>query len=235
MSKLDTYKVWIVDDEEHCRSALERAITQYCPHLKIIASVESVDTALPLMVTKRPQLVFLDVEMPEEDGFQLLQQLKPFNIPVIFTTAHERYALPALKQQALDYLLKPIEPRELVTAVNKLEYPEHIMDNNSKIALPTLKGLCFVSVDDIIRCEADGAYTNFILTEGTLLVSRNIGAVEALLQHHRFFRTHKSHLVNLRHVKEYIRGKGGTLIMSDHSSVEVSKRKREDFLITIST
>lgn len=229
------HKALIIDDEEHCRNALQNLILRYCPQLQVTGNVGSVFEARQNMIEHRPDLIFLDVEMPEENGFDLLEQLGAGAIPVIFTTAYERYALPALKKQAIDYLLKPVESKELIAAINKLKIPQLTSPREpGKIALPTLKGLIFSSSQDIIHCQADGSYTRVFQTKGSLLVSRNIGQIEDLLAPHGFFRVHKSHLVNLRHVKEYIRGKGGLLVMSDGVHVEVSKRKREDFLLAVS-
>jgi len=234
--KPQLYKALIVDDEEHCRDALQRAIGHYCPQLKIIGKASNVAQARELLFEHKPDILFLDVEMPEENGFDLLEQMDSKAIPTIFTTAHESYALKALKKRALDYLLKPIQGAELIAAINKLEYNKHnsATTSNGKIALPTTQGFTFSYPEDILRCEADGAYTRIFRIKDSLLVSRNIGHIEGLLKKHDFFRVHKSHLINLGHVREYIRGKGGTVIMSDNSSVEVSKRKREDFLLAVS-
>ncbi len=230
-------KVLIVDDEEHCRKALQRLINEYCPHIATTLLAPNVMEARKLMVDHTVDLLFLDVEMPGETGLEFLEQIRHEKLPVIFTTAHEHYALPALKLNALDYLLKPVEGKELVQAVNKLDDSSGKLlppEQEAKVALPTTSGLRFLKTGEIIRCEADGAYTKVFTTKDTLLISRNIGQLEKQFSAHNFFRAHKSHLINLSHVREYLRGKGGTIILSNNSSVELSKRRREDFLIAVS-
>ncbi len=233
---LQPYKTLIVDDEAHCRNALQRSIEQYCPQLHILDSVDSVSQARVSLSQYTPDLIFLDVEMPGEDGFDFVEQLA-FPIPIIFTTAYDVYALKALKEQALDYLLKPVEEKELIAAVNKLrQKPETVQRSGiaQKVALPTAQGFVLCCPDEIVRCEADGAYTRVFRTNTPLMVSRNIGYVESLLAAYCFFRVHKSHLINLHHVIEYVRGNGGTALMSDHAQIDISKRKREDFLLALS-
>lgn len=233
--KTQTLKTLIVDDEDHCRTALQRSIKQYCPQLKVVDSVNSVAKARVSIYHTAPDLIFLDVEMPEETGFDLLEQAGIKSVPVIFTTAHESYALRALKNRALDFLLKPIDGKELIAAVNKLDSPEGIEAvKPGKIALPTSKGLVFSNPEEIIRLKADGSYTTVFRLDDSFLVSYNLGHVEKLLSGYSFFRVHKSYLINLNHVNEYLRGSGGFAIMSDGEEVEVSKRKREDFLLAIS-
>lgn len=226
-------KTLIVDDEEHCRTALERIISEHCPQLRVTDSVHSVASARRSIYRQKPDLVFLDVEMPEEDGFDLIDELDAETTRVIFTTAHGHYALKALKNRALDYLLKPIQLKELLASLRKLEEKPggRQKDEMDRVALPTLKGLVFCEPGEIIRCQADGAYTQVFRKQGSLLVSRNIGQLEELLRGKSFFRVHKSHLINLQHAREYIRGSGGFVVMSDGTQVEVSKRKREDFLL----
>ncbi len=226
------YKTIIIDDEEHCRTSLKRTIDQYCPQLKVVDSVSNATEARKSIYSNNPDLIFLDVEMPQEDGFELIEQLGSKTIPTIFTTAYESYALKALKKQAVDYLLKPVDEKELIAAVNKLDVPQSVA--TTKVALPTSQGFIFCDPEEIIRCEADGSYTKIYKVDGTILVSRNIGYIEELLNNQDFFRSHKSHLVNLLHVKEYIRGRGGFAVMSDNAQIEISKRKREDFLLAIS-
>ena len=232
--KRQTYRTLIVDDEEHCRLSLQRTISKYCPQLNIVDSVDSVEKARLSIIEHQPNLLFLDVEMPDETGLELIEQIGK-TIPTIFTTAHEGYALQALKKQAVDYLLKPVDGKELIAAVNKVgEDRKNHSETHGKLVLPTTNGLLFTNPDDVIRCEGDGAYTKVFRENDSILVSRNIGHLEKTFAKHNFFRVHKSHLINLGHVREYIRGKGGIIIMSDNSHIDVSKRKREEFLLSIS-
>jgi two-component system LytT family response regulator len=232
-----TLKTLIVDDEEHCRNALQRKIKEYCPQIEVVDSVNSVSEARKSLHNLKPDLIFLDVEMPSESGFDFLDQLTNKTIPIIFTTAHESYALRALKKRALDYLLKPVDGQDLIKAVNKTDEPRvaQSVSQSGRVALPTTQGLLFFDPDEIIRCEADGSYSK-VYTETKpkpVLVSRNLGWVEKEVPSSSFFRVHKSHLVNLEHVTEYIRGSGGFAVMSDGSHIEISKRKREDFLLAL--
>lgn len=232
--KKTNYKTLIIDDEKHCRSALIRSIKKCCSNLTVIADVCSVEEARVVLSRHNVDLIFLDVEMPEESGFDLMEQLEFNPIPTIFTTAHEGYALKALKKQAVDYLLKPIDHKELITAVDKLNRSNEVSDKQlQKVAFPTLNGLQFIDPVELVRCQAEGAYTRLFMLEGAILVSKNIGYVEKLLKGYNFYRIHKSHLINLSHVAKYIKGKGGVVIMSDNTEVGVSKRKREDFLLAI--
>lgn len=233
--KNSKYKALIVDDEVHCCNTLNRLIKQHCPQIEIIGSANSVDQAKPRFVEGAIDLIFLDVEMPEKNGFELLNQGNYQNIQTIFTTAHEKYALPALRNGALDLLLKPVAADDLVNAVDKLGQNRNVTPKkiNGKIALPTLKGISFCFPHEIIRFEADGAYTRVIRLEDSIMVSRNIGYLEKIMDSNLFFRVHRSHLVNLSHIRQYIRGKGGEIVMSDESYIEVSRTKREDLLLAI--
>ncbi len=237
----------IVDDEEKGRIFLKNMVDEYCKEVQIVAMADAIDTGIETIRAYHPDLVFLDIKMPRGTGFDVLKELHEMDFEVIFTTAHDNYALTAIKFSAIDYLLKPIDINELQEAVEKMirkkdrklkkENFEVFLSNlqmeNSmkKIALPTQDGLMFVKVEHIIRCEGEGAYTKIKLVENEkLMVSKNLKEIEGLLFDCGFFRVHKSHLINLSHVKRYIKGSGGTVVMSDQHSVEVSKRRKEAFL-----
>ena len=192
-------------------------------------------------------MVFLDIQMQSETGFDLLAKVKPINFEVIFTTAHSNYAIKAFKFSAIDYLLKPIDIEDLKKAVEKVERKvnfnisarlEQLVQNlkpssgqNHKLALPTLDGLIFVKIEDIIYCEASSNYTQIFTFDGKKhVVSRTLKEYEELLADHDFFRIHNSFLINLNSIKKYVRGEGGYVIMSNDVSLDVSKRKKEAFL-----
>jgi two-component system LytT family response regulator len=196
-----------------------------------------------------PELVFLDVEMPHQNGFDLLKSLEQISFDVVFTTAYEHYAIKAIKFNALDYLLKPFSMKELEAAVQKYihkrnaAYPtdyalEGFLSNlrqpaslPKKIALPTLRGLIFTPVEQIIRCEAKDNYSKVYLVDGSAhLVSKTLKEFEYLLEDMQFFRVHYSHLINLQHICRYIQGNGGHVLMSDGSTIEVSRRRKSEFL-----
>lgn len=240
----------IVDDEEKNREALAKMVDQFCHDVTIVGKAENVADAKSQIDEKNPQLVFLDVEMPGGDGFTLLEDLEDPHFDVIFTTAHAAYAIKAIKFAALDYLLKPINLNELKTAVEKaIENIESrngspnkqfdVLRNNrnksdfdfQKIALPTLDGIDFYDVNDILRCEADRAYCKFYMTSGEkIVVSKSLKEFEDMLVECNFFRVHKSNMVNLNHINKYVKGKGGYVILSDDSHVDVSVRRKEDLM-----
>ena len=243
----------IVDDEERNRDTLERMLQNFCPEVKILGKAASVKAAIELMEKEMPTLVFLDIEMPGGNGFTLLEHYQQPDFEVIFTTAHDLYAINAIKFSALDYLLKPINIRELQDAVKRAKQKvsktsvsvqdkqrkfEALRSNLSqkdkkftKIAIPTSEGIDFVEADDILVAQADRSYAKFHLRNGKkIVVSRPLKDYEDLLEQCNFFRVHKSHMVNLNHIEKYVKGKGGYVIMNDGSHVDVSVRRKEELL-----
>ncbi len=237
----------IVDDEPNGRSVLGHLINLYCPDLTILASCASAEEARKSIEEHQPDLVFLDIEMPNENGFQLLKSLPEINFHIIFVTAYDAYAIKAIKFNALDYILKPINVEELVNAVKKIKeigqkrknqplvknLLEDIQNKNTfkKITIPIREGYLFVDVSELIRCESDSNYTIFFMTDKSKIVSsRTLKEFEDILTLHQFLRVHKSHIVNIHHIKGYIKGEGGFLTLSDNSKIEVSRRKKEEIL-----
>jgi two-component system LytT family response regulator len=244
---MEKIKVIIIDDEQDGRSVLDTLIKENCPTLKVLALCDSARSGLAAIRNHKPDLVFLDVEMPAGNGFSLLEELEEIDFEVIFVTAHSHYAIKAIKFSALDYLLKPIDKKELIRAINKFSNGPAITSNERaslfvknlrndigslrQMALPTREGYVFVNIDEIVRCEGDRNYTSFIFMNGQKIVSsKTLKEFEITLSDFNFVRVHKSHLINLKHVKKYIRGEGGTLLMADNSEIEVSRRNKEDFL-----
>ena len=243
----------IIEDEDKARSNLMQILSEYCNDVEVVDAQASVKEGINAILKHKPDLIFLDVHMQGETGFDLLEQIGEINFEVIFTTAHNEYAVKAFKFSAIDYLLKPIDIDELVNAVTKAgkkinqdstkERYDLVLENIkgqkstfNKIALPTAEGLVFVQVADIIRCEAEDNYTHFFLKDGErFLVSKTIKYFEELLTEQDFFRIHQSHLININHLVEYHKGEGGYAIMSDESSVIVSRRKKEAFLAKLGT
>jgi two-component system LytT family response regulator len=241
-------KAIIVDDEVTARETLTDLLQHYCPQVTVLSSAESVKSAVPLIKMHQPDLVFLDIEMPFENGFKLFEKFPQQNFSVVFVTAYDQYAIKAIKFSAMDYLLKPINPDELIGAIEKVNNKKMSEEENKKriellmsnldhpkkikqIALPSSKGAVFVDMDTIVRCSADGNYTKFHLSDGkSHLITKNLGEYEELMEEYHFFRVHHSHLVNLNHIKTYIRGNGGYVVMSDATQVEVSRRKKNEFL-----
>lgn len=245
-------KAILVEDEESNCLYLQRIIEKRCPEISVLAHAANVENAYMEIVRHQPDIVFLDIEMKSESGFELLRRFTEIHFEVIFTTAYEHYALKAIKFSALDYLLKPIDENELVEAVKKVNIKriQNNLNNNlavlmnnlgtkeikkQQIAISTQESLTYVRVSEIIYCQADGPYTYFFLKNGDKLVaSKTLKEFEELLQHHRFFRGHNSYLINLDEVKKYLRGDGGELVMSNGKTVNVSKRKKEELLKLLS-
>lgn len=240
-------KAILIDDEKHCRQSLSIQLATYCPQVQLLAACASAAEGLKAIEQHTPEVVFLDVEMPHMNGFELLQQFHQIPFEVIFTTGYDAYAIKAIRFSALDYLLKPIEKEELIKAVAKVQArPAHpiqqqldiLMERLSgnavglhKIALPCLEGFELVLVENILRCESESNYTHVYLKNGRkILVSRMLKEMEEMLEGHPFLRVHHSHVVNLNEVERYVKGEGGYLIMSDHSSVNVSRARKEALL-----
>jgi len=241
-------KAILVDDEIHCLDTLSILVKEYCPEIEIIKQCNSAKAALSMIQNHQPGLVFLDIEMPVMNGFELLEQFKEITFSVIFTTSYDQYAIKAIRFSALDYLLKPIDPKELMIAVHKaatLKNPPsteqlkmlmdqiHNRENRfTKIAIPTSDGFEMIPAEIVIRCEADDNYTHFYLSDKRrITVCRTLKEVEEQLEDFGYFiRVHHSYLVNLNQIAKYIRGEGGYLIMSDGNTVNVS-RSRKEFLL----
>lgn len=238
-------KALIIDDEKSSRDTLRGFVENYCEGIQIIDEAETAEQGIEQIKNLQPQLIFLDIELPLGSGFDLLEACKHANFEVIFTTAHDQYALQAIKVCALDYLLKPINAADLINAVSKIRqrnlsgitqpqigaFVENISNLNkqlSNVVLPTMDGFTVVKISDIIRCEADKNYTFFIFTnKEKILVSKTLKEYDELLHDLDFIRVHQSHLINASHVQRYIKGSGGYVKMSDDSLIEVSRRKKE--------
>ena len=240
-------KAIIVDDEPNCCEILATLLERYCPQVKVADICYSGQAAINSIVEMNPDIVFLDIEMPNMNGFELLEKLQSVNFKLIFTTSYDQYAIKAIRFSALDYLLKPIDREELQNAVKKamqvIDKPmpqqlEVLMqklnktgNGSQKIALPTMEGLLLIAIDSIISCASERNYTILYLKEKQkLVISRPLKEMEELLEDHSFLRVHNSYLVNLKEISKYIRGEGGYLIMNDGSSVDVSRSKKEILL-----
>ena len=238
---MQTYQALIVDDEQGNFELLTSMIAGHCPQIQQVFTAESMREAIQVLDVESVDVVFLDVEMPGGTGFDLLNQLSQVNFKVIFVTAYDAYALKAIKYSALDYLLKPVDPEELIMAVGKLDVSvaqkekldlltynlDHMQDR--RIALSTQEEVIFTQVSDIIRLEARANYTHvYRRNERPLLLSGNLGHFEKLLQDQQFYRPHQSHLINIRHVSKYIKSEGGYFLMADGARVPIARLKREE-------
>jgi two-component system LytT family response regulator len=239
----------LIDDESNARGMLRKLLDRHCPDVSIAGECRNVVQALEALPRELPDLVFLDVEMPDGTGFDLLERLGSVPFKVIFTTAHNEYAVRAIRFSALDFLLKPVDPEELTSAVARAVSSSATEDSNARrlhvlrehlrqdrdaperIALPTIDGFGFVEVRDIIRCVASSNYTEFHLqNKARVTVCRTLREYDELLTPFGFARIHHSTLINLAHLRRYVKGKGGYVVMSDGSELEVSVRRKEEFL-----
>ncbi len=238
-------KAIIIDDEKHCIITLEHLLKQH-KNINVVATTQDSTQAKSILEEHQPDLVFLDIEMPNFNGFDVIAQFNPVPFKVVFTTAYDQYALKALRLNALDYLLKPIDEEEIAIALDKFKNQEpaisseqiqnlHLFTNGKlqdTIALSTQEGLLFVKMDEIMYLEASSNYTTIVMQDKTKhLASKTLATFEDVLQDNPlFFRSHKSHIVNLKCIKQYIRGEGGELIMQDGKSIPLSRTKKQDFL-----
>ena len=235
----------IIDDEKHCTKTLTNLLETWFPEVKIMSTCHESTKAYELIHRHRPDFIFLDIEMPMMNGFDLLAKFDPLDFEVIFTTAYDSYAVKAIKYSALDYLLKPIDIDDLGCAIEKIR-SKHSSISRSQvqmaiavhnkqvpdtIALPTVNGLAFASVNDIVYCIAEGSYTRLYMKDvNEIILSRTLGSVEEILTDYHFFRIHHSTLINLKQVKKYIRGDGGELMMSNGNCLKLARTRKTDFL-----
>lgn len=236
----------IIDDEGKARRILEAMLKEHCPEVQVIAAAEDVPSGVKIIQKHNPDLVFLDIEMPGYTGFQLLEFFDQPTFEVIFTTAYSEYALQAFQVSAVDYLLKPIQIEQLKQAVDKAirmhgnsqvierltALRENVEENTlQKIALPVSEGLRFVPLKDILYLKADGSYTHIFLVDGTrILISKKIKEFEnTLAPRNNFFRTHRSYIINLGRIKNYIRQDGGYIVMENGDEVDLSRERKDEF------
>nr|MDA3852740.1 LytTR family DNA-binding domain-containing protein [Bacteroidales bacterium] len=243
MDKLTTI---IIDDEPRARETIKNMLMLYCPELDLVGEAVSVASGLELIRKIKPEVVLLDIQMSDGSGFDLLKQLDAINFALVFITAFDEYAVKAFKFSAIDYLLKPIDPDELISTMERIKLHKknegidlsvvlnnlrNLKKENKKLVLKTTESIFVVGVQDIIRCESSGNYTHFYLTnEKPILVSHTLKEYEEMLKEHSFIRVHQSHLVNLEHIKRYDRSDGGMLVMTDNKTVPVATRKKDMLL-----
>lgn len=242
-------KALIIDDEQHCINRLSVLIEEHFSQtIQVAGSFQTVEEAVIGIRKIQPDLIFLDVQIGDKSGFDLLKQLNDINFEIIFTTAYEKYAVQAFRFSALDYLLKPVDADDLKAAIHKLKElrsrkdtagrldvlfhnMKNLQGSSKRICVPVVNGMVFLQVNDIVRCQSDINYTTIFLKDGkSLVVAKTLKDFEAMLSEYNFFRVHNSHMINLNYIKSYNKGKGGYITMTDNSSVEVSTRRKEEFL-----
>lgn len=248
-------KALIIDDEDNARNSLKDDVQEYCKNIQIVGEASGVQSGIETIEKLKPELVFLDVEMGDGTGFDLLEKvaensggLNSIHFKVIFTTAHSKFAIKAIRFSALDFLLKPVDPDELIEAVDKVEKSQTVKDSSvnyhvlfenlnklnktsKKIVLNTSESVQVYNIDDIVRCESQRNYTKFYFKEDKpLLVSKTLKDFDEILTEHGFERIHHSHLININYLKKYVKTDGGYAVMEDGSEVPVAQRKREYLL-----
>jgi len=243
---MTTLRTILIDDEPRGISSMQKLLQINCPDVNVIGSCTNADEAIEMIKSMEPALVFLDIAMPVKNGFELLKELKGFHFEVIFVTAHNQFMIEAFHFSAIDYLLKPVEDNLLVDAVNRAKkridersgsknvetFLHNLKQKKSpqkmRLCIPSLKGFQVIELDDILYAESSGNYTNlYFANQKMVCTSKPMHEYEALLEDAGFVRIHKSILVNLLHVKEYLRGEGGSVILSNGNEVEVARRKKD--------
>jgi two-component system LytT family response regulator len=242
----------IVEDEAVSFKLLQKILADNCKDVEVVGYAESSKRAIDLIKVLNPDIIFLDIQMQDGSGFTVLEAFDQIDFGIIFVTAHDQYAIKAIKWSALDYILKPVNPEDLKAALTKFKKSANMPDSQlrhtalienikekknspNKIVLPTNEEYHIVSPDEIIRCQSDNYYTNIFLTNGKkVLVSKTLKEYEQLLSDSGFLRTHNSHLINIKYIKTFVRLEGGYIVMTDDKIVPVSRRKKNEVLELIS-
>lgn len=240
-------KAILIDDELSSLQNLKQKLIEFCPDVEVLATAQKPEDAILLIRQYKPDVVFLDIEMPRMNGFRMLDELGEINFDVIFTTAYNHYAVDAIRISAFDYLMKPIAIKDLQQAVERLvkDRDGHTREKlevlkgslssaknqDEKIAIPTSEGLEFIPIKTIVHVESSSNYCKLYFTSGkSLLVTRLLKDFEDMLTPYNFYRVHNSHLINLNYIKKYIRGEGGQVVLENGTVVDVARRKKEEFL-----
>lgn len=240
-------KAVLIDDEHDCVKLLSLQLKMYCPQIEVIAECTKSEEGLRAIQEQSPDVVFLDIEMPRMNGFELLEAAGELKFALIFVTAYDRFAVKAFRYSAIDYLLKPTDTRELKEAIQKIESQrrthqsqvnfakEQIVNTHKilpeKIALPYQNGVTFVNVNDILYCEADDNYARFYLSNGDkLLATKTLRDIQEILEERNFLRVHRQYIVNLNQIKKFVKGEGNYLVMNNEQSIPIARNQREKLI-----
>lgn len=240
-------KAIIIDDEADSVKLLALQLKMYCPQVEVVAGCTEAADGLQKIKALQPNIVFLDIEMPVMNGFQLLEKLGEISFSLVFVTAYDQFAVKAFRFSALDYLLKPIDGKDLQVAVKKAMHRHWPVQQQltmlkdqvqgtqknqpGKIALPYQNGVSFVEVENIVYCESENNYTRFYTADGQqYLVSKNLGDIQEVLEERNFLRVHRQYLVNLDHIKKYVRGEGNYLVLSNDANIPVARSQKEKLI-----
>lgn len=234
----------IIDDEPNAVGLLTLRLSQHCPQVEVVASCTNSHKGIQAIIDYRPDVVFLDIEMPQLNGFQVLEAVSGVSFSLVFVTAYDKFALKAFRYSAVDYLLKPIDTQELIqsvervekqqkTAPEQLEHLKHQFSNPGRIlpdrlALPYQNGVSFVNMKDIVFCESDDNYTKFLLSDGQqYLVTKSLREIQELLEERDFLRVHRQYLINLNHIKKFVKGEGSYVVMTNQHTIPVSRAQKD--------
>jgi two-component system LytT family response regulator len=238
----------LIDDESNSLEMMEWLLKTYCPQVQIAAMCNAASKGIEAINLYKPDVVFLDIEMPHMNGFDMLEQFDKLSFDVVFCTAYDQFAIKAFKYSALNYLLKPVDPEDLKETIRRIEEKNQAPSKEQiellfqnirqtaktpaqRIALTTGDGMIFVPTSDILYCQAESNYTSVVLTGGKkVLVSKVLKEIDETLSGSDFFRIHNSYLINLNHIKKYVRGEGGYIIMDDGANISISRNKRQEFM-----
>ncbi len=240
-------KAIIIDDESDAVELLQIRLGQYCPQVQVIAAHTSSTQGVAAIKELKPDLVFLDIEMPQMNGFQVLEAVENLSFALVFVTAYDKFALKAFKYSAIDYLLKPVESQELIRAVHRAEKQDRFVKeqiellkqqlaqankpSNDKIALPYQNGVTFVKLKDIVYCESDDNYTKFFLSDGQYyLITKSLKDIQELLEDRGFLRVHRQYIINLDQIKKFYKGEGSYLLMTNNKSIPISRMHKEKLI-----
>lgn len=241
-------KCILIDDEKNALEMMEWLLKQYCPEVEILAMCTSATEGIKEIESQKPDVVFLDIEMPKMNGFDMLEKFDKIYFDVVFCTAYDQFAIKAFKYSALNYLLKPIDPEDLKATVLRIREKKAIPSKEqfelllqsmqgrtkatpSRIALTTADGLIFVTTSDIIYCESESNYTSIVLSNNKkVLVSKVLREIDEVLSGSDFYRVHNSFVVNINRIKKFVRGEGGYLVMDNDAIVSISRSKKQEFM-----
>ena len=249
---MEILRAILVDDELSSLQNLQSKLVEFCPDVEVVAAAQKPEDAILFIRQHKPDVIFLDIEMPRMNGFRMLDELGELDFEIIFTTAYNHYAVDAIRISAFDYLMKPVAIKELQNALERLaKYRQtHTRDKldvlrqslspnksqEEKIAIPTNEGLEFIPIKNILHIESSSNYSRIFLTDGkNILVTKLLKDFEDILEPYNFFRVHNSHLINLAYIKKYIRGEGGQVEMQNGDVIDVARRKKEEFIRLITS
>ncbi len=233
----------IIDDEPDNVKLLALQLRMYCPQVEVLAECTKSDEGLQKIIEMKPNVVFLDIEMPRMNGFELLEKVSDINFSLVFVTAYDKFAVKAFRYSAIDYLLKPIDTKELQDAIKKIE-SQYKVDNRQiehlkqqftnhkilpeKLALPYQNGVTFVPVKDILYCEADDNYTKIVLSDGqTFLITKTMRDIQEVLEEREFLRVHRQYIINLNQIKKYVKGEGNYIVMNNEKSIPIARNQKD--------